>query len=203
MSGPPTPRFQDLLDRLTQGNESARTELVGWAYERLRRLARKVLRREFPRLEQAHASASIANRAVLRLLRALERVRPATERDFFNLAARNIRWVLLSLARQKHPASLFAMPESASAQDSTADDPPSPAPGPSDLEPWAEFHRQVGKLPKAEREVFELIWYGSLTQAEVARITGLHAKEVSRRWLQARMKLADAARDIETLSLLS
>jgi RNA polymerase sigma factor (sigma-70 family) len=194
------PRFQDLLDRLTQGDESARTELVGWAYERLCRLARKVLHAEFPRLEQAHASASIANRAVLRLLRALERVRPATEREFFNLAARNIRWVLLSLARQKALAPLSSPPNGVSPGDTTPDDLPSPAPDPSDLEPWAAFHRQVGKLPVSQREVFELIWYGSLTQSEVARITGLHPKEVSRRWLQARMNLADAARDIQALS---
>ena len=62
---------------------------------------------------------------------------------------------------------------------------------PERLASWREFHQRVEGLPEAEREVFELLWYQSLTQAEVAGILGISVPTVKRRWLTARLQLQE------------
>ena len=62
---------------------------------------------------------------------------------------------------------------------------------PSHLAQWSEFHEKVRGLPDDEREVVDLYWYQGLTQAETARVLGVHEKVVSRRWLRARLKLSE------------
>ncbi len=54
---------------------------------------------------------------------------------------------------------------------------------------WTEFHQQVEALPEDEREVFNLLWYGELTQAEAAEILGIAVRTVIRRWQAARVRL--------------
>jgi RNA polymerase sigma factor (sigma-70 family) len=60
---------------------------------------------------------------------------------------------------------------------------------PCNLAEWTEFHRQVEVLPEDEREVFNLLWYGELTQAEVAEVLGIAVRTVIRRWQAARVRL--------------
>ena len=57
---------------------------------------------------------------------------------------------------------------------------------PCNLAEWTEFHQQVDALPEDEREVFNLLWYGELTQAEAAEILGIAVRTVIRRWQAAR-----------------
>jgi RNA polymerase sigma-70 factor (ECF subfamily) len=44
-------------------------------------------------------------------------------------------------------------------------------------------------LPAEEREVFELLWYHGLTQAEAARVLGTTERVVGSRWRRARLRL--------------
>jgi DNA-directed RNA polymerase specialized sigma24 family protein len=37
---------------------------------------------------------------------------------------------------------------------------------PDELLAWAEFHEKIETRPAEEREVFELLWYQDLSQAE-------------------------------------
>ena len=76
MSDDRTIQLQQLLERMRNGDESVRTELLGLAYERLRLLARKMFHQDFPRLGNLHETDSILHEAVLRLLRALQEVQP-------------------------------------------------------------------------------------------------------------------------------
>src|SRR6516225_7838467 len=48
--------LQGLLVRLAAGDQAARHELIGCAYERLRRLASVILNESFPRLKSAPAA---------------------------------------------------------------------------------------------------------------------------------------------------
>jgi RNA polymerase sigma factor (sigma-70 family) len=59
---------------------------------------------------------------------------------------------------------------------------------------WTEFHAQVERLPDKEREVFDLLWYQELTQAEAAALLGVDVRTVKYRWQAARVKLHDALR---------
>ena len=51
---------------------------------------------------------------------------------------------------------------------------------------------QVAALPEEEREVFDLLWYQGLPQAEAADLLHVNVRTIKRRWLSARMKLQDA-----------
>jgi hypothetical protein len=106
MSDDRTSQLQDLLDLANRGDGVALRELIGQAYNRLRRLASKMLCQDYPRLGNLHGTDSVANRASVRLLEALEEVRPPTVADFFRLAAARIRCILLevaSMARKRGP----------------------------------------------------------------------------------------------------
>ncbi|MFO0844469.1 MAG: hypothetical protein U0797_19080 [Gemmataceae bacterium] len=43
---------------------------------------------------------------------------------------------------------------------------------PQRLAGWSEFHAAIEKLPAEEREVFDLLWYHELPQAEAAGAAG-------------------------------
>jgi RNA polymerase sigma factor (sigma-70 family) len=188
-----TRQLEQLLDRMRKGDAAARTELLGLAYERLRLLARKMFHHDFPRLGNFHETDSILHEAVLRLFRALQEVQPPSVHDFLTFSATQIRRVLQDMARyharrnrkidDQHAASGHP---SAALQDLT-----DPSLDPSHLAQWSEFHQKVRELPDDEREVVDLYWYQGLTQAETARVLGVHEKAVSRRWIRARLKLAE------------
>jgi RNA polymerase sigma factor (sigma-70 family) len=173
-------RLQDLIDRLRRGESGARNDLLALSYERLRGLARQILRQDFPALRQAHESTSVAHQAALRLWRALEQVQPAGVAEFFGLAGLQVRRVLLDLARKPRAADL-GTDAGAEAANETLD--------PARLAVWTEFHDGVDRLPADEREVFHLCWYLGLTQKEAAALLGLSPKDVSLRWIRAIRKL--------------
>jgi RNA polymerase sigma factor (sigma-70 family) len=52
-----------------------------------------------------------------------------------------------------------------------------------------ELHRQIDGLPAEEREVFDLLWYQELPQAEAAALLGVSVPTIKRRWLSARRRL--------------
>ena len=54
---------------------------------------------------------------------------------------------------------------------------------------WSEFHQQVERLPEEEREVFDLLWYQGLSQAEAGQVLGVTERTIKRRWASARLRL--------------
>ena len=194
MANDPITHLQQVLDRLRQGDDSARRELIGCAYERLRLLARTILHEDFPRFENLHETGSVLDEAALRLLKALEQEQPATVRGFFGLAAKKIREVLLDLARRDRRRGGEARRDGVAQQANASQNliPYDPADGSYDpvlLAKWTEFHRMVDELPEEQREVVDLHWYQGLTQAETAVVMGISQKEVSRLWIRATRKL--------------
>ncbi|HMF12096.1 MAG TPA: sigma-70 family RNA polymerase sigma factor [Gemmataceae bacterium] len=192
MDGDRTSHFQCLLDRLNQGDDAARRELVGCAYERLRLLARRLLHQEFPSIELLHSASSVVHETALKLLKSLEEIRPETVRDLFGLAALRMRWVLLEWVRkaQREKQLLNRFREEAGHADGVK-------------EPLRELLeallRAVENLSEEERVLFDLIGVQGLTQAEAAKILGLHPRTVSHRWKKTRLRLADSVDGFETL----
>jgi RNA polymerase sigma factor (sigma-70 family) len=185
-----TEQMQALIDRLAQGDESAREQLIERAYERLRRLAAGMFHRSFPALSRRHELDSVLSDTYLRLRQALESVRPSTVAEFFGLAARKIRHVLLDMIeRQKRlderHVEAAARPEAVLAQGDDTHDP-------AELALWTEFHRVVTELPEQERTVVELRFYGGLTNEEIARLLKLPPRKVSYLWVAATERLADS-----------
>jgi RNA polymerase sigma-70 factor (ECF subfamily) len=193
-----TVQVQGWLNRLQAGDESARKELLNCACDRLTRLTRKMLK-GYPRLKRWEQTDDVLQNAALRLYRALAEVRPASPADFFRLAALNIRRELLDLAKHYYGpqgrgtrhASVEQNPNAASGT-AAAIDPPDADGEAQRLAAWSEFHRQIERLPDEEREIFDLLWYQGLAQAEAATLLNVSERTIKRRWQSARLKLHEA-----------
>src|SRR5262249_44647795 len=159
---------------------------------RLERLARKMLQR-FPEVGRWEESDDLLQTSTLRLLRALEDVEIISVRNFFGLAAEQMRRELLDLARSYRSQRLRgpsdAMRPEGSDSSVSALDPPDVADDPDDLEMWCAFHEAVERLPAAEREVVGLIYYQGWTQAKVAEHLSVSKRTVQRRWNAAMLEL--------------
>jgi RNA polymerase sigma-70 factor (ECF subfamily) len=182
--------LQRCLERLRQGDESARKDLLEGAWDRLSRLAH-VMFRSYPRLRRWEETGDVMQNALIRLDRALQAVRPATLRDFYRLATLEIRRELIDLAR-----SHFG-PHGEAGRHQSGSLPVHLAAGSDSLEAsrllvWSEFHRQAEALPEEEREVFDLLWYQGLSHTEAAAVLAVHPRTVKRRWQSACLKLHEA-----------
>jgi RNA polymerase sigma-70 factor (ECF subfamily) len=184
------------LDLLRAGDPAARQRLIEHACERLRGLARKMLRR-YPGVRRWEETDDVFVEAVSRLDRALGSVSPESPRHFYNLAAMQIRRVLIDMARRYCGPRGLGSHHDTAAGSADADTPPKyeradPSGEPSSLAEWTEFHEQVEALPDEQQEVFNLVWYGEMTHDEVAEILGVTARTVRRRWQDARYGLQKA-----------
>jgi RNA polymerase sigma-70 factor (ECF subfamily) len=192
-----TSQLQRWIDRLQAGDPAARDRLLESAAGRLRRLARKMLR-GYPGVRRWEETDDVLQNALVRLWRALQEVPPHSARHFLHLAALQIRRELLDLARHWYgpegPGAHHATPGPGAGPGPEATPPPAYESPDHSHEPgrlllWAEFHTQVDSLPDKEREVFDLLWYQGLTQAEVAGLLGVSDREVRRRWRAARLRI--------------
>jgi RNA polymerase sigma-70 factor (ECF subfamily) len=189
-----TTQIQLRLDRLRAGDESARDELLTIACTRLNRLAHKMLRR-YHGVSRWEQTDDVLQNAALRLCRALEEVKPASVRSFINLAAVQIRRELIDLARHyEGPEGPGRLQVGRLGSDSSASPPGPPDPGtdtddPARLADWTEFHAQVEALSESEKEIFDLLWYQGLSQAEAAVLLGVTERVVRYRWRCARVQL--------------
>jgi RNA polymerase sigma-70 factor (ECF subfamily) len=186
------------LDRMRAGDGAARDELLRGFCERLERLARKMLRR-FPGVQRWADTGDVLQNSLLRLLRALEEVRPATTQQFFGLAAEQMRRELLDLARHFHGRHGVGANHASRAALADAESPgaelPDLAPEARELEKWCAFHERVEQLPTEEREVVGLIFYHGWTQAEVAQLFQVSVRTIQRRWEGALVKLHETLKE--------
>lgn len=178
--------LQRCLERLQQGDETARKELLEGVCDRLSRLAHVMLR-DYQRLRRWEETGDVVQNALIRLHRALETVRPATLRDFYRLATLEIRRELIDLVRHH-----FGPHGDGAHHRSGEQDPSNASLEPSRLAAWGDFHRQVETLPEEERQVFDLVWYQGLGHTKAAQVLDVHPRTVKRRWLSACLKLHEA-----------
>jgi RNA polymerase sigma factor (sigma-70 family) len=167
------------LDRLRKGDERARDTLVTLACDQLTALAESMFR-DYPRLAGCVTSQDVFQNAVIRLHRSLGEVRPASAREFFGLAALNIRRELRDLVRHHSRGQPSGAP---------AEEPGTDTHDPRRVSQWTDFHNAVKELPAAEREVVDLLWYEELTQEQAAIALGVDKSTVKRRWRAARIRL--------------
>ena len=185
-----------LLERLAAGDEQAADLLIERSVGRVRRLAHFMLKGS-PRVRRWYETDDVAQAIALRLRRALREVRPASPRDFLNLAAVQVRREVCDLARHEYG------PQGAGAHQATGPagrpgDRPgggdeAPGPGPATQALWRDWLQFVeGSLPAEEREVFDLHHVHGLPQAEVARLLGVSVPTVRRRYRGALLRLHEA-----------
>ena len=192
----PTGQTAGWLDLMRAGDTTARQRLIEHSCERLRGLARKMLRR-YPKVRRWEETDDVFVEAVTRLDRALSTVEPESPRHFYNLAATQIRRVLMDLSRRyygpeglgnHHDTAAVSPDGNATPRYEKAD----MSGEPSSLAEWTEFHVQVETLPEEEREVFNLVWYEEMTQEEAAEVLGVTIRTVRRWWRNARYRFQKA-----------
>jgi RNA polymerase sigma-70 factor (ECF subfamily) len=196
--------LEGCVARLAAGDVRARDQLIHAACGRLEQLTRKMLR-SFPGVKLWEQTADVFQNAVLRLYKALQEVRPGSVREFFGLAATQIRRELIDLARHHAMAAKrvnLVGGGGAGIPGGGADTAEVPVPGlnpadsldgsPDRMALWTEFHRAAEALPDDEREVFGLLWYQGLAHEQAAKVLSVSSKTIQRRWMSARLKLHDA-----------
>jgi RNA polymerase sigma-70 factor (ECF subfamily) len=189
---------QGLINRMNAGDGKARDELIAHTADRLHKLTRKMFE-DFGRVKRWADTDDVMQNSMLRLLRALEAVRPASAAEYYRLAACQIRRELVDMARHYFgPEGLGANHRSIAGADgqAMAIDPVNDAANstldPSVLSQWTEIHDLVEKLPDEQREVFDLLWYHEMTQEEAASILNVSVPTIKRRWLAARLRLQES-----------
>lgn len=195
-----TEDLQPILDRLAKGDPKAKEELITRACERMRRLARKMLRCE-PRIARWEQTDDVLNTALLKLNRALDETKPATVDGFFDLATQHMRWELINLARHhygphgdgRHHLSDDELPDASKGKRIRKGE-MDEGEGPSTLAEWANFHEKIKELPPDEQAVFNLLYYHEMSQEETARRVGVDKRTVQRRWRSAKLNLAKLLR---------
>ncbi|MFO0978629.1 MAG: sigma-70 family RNA polymerase sigma factor [Planctomycetaceae bacterium] len=184
--------FTKYLLRLKQGDTAARDEIIAVSRERVVRMARKMLR-DFPLVRKWEETDDVFQTAIIRLCRSLESVVPENTCGLMRLAARDIRYVLLDLARHYGgPGAGWKQ----SARDNAASgsrvaDPANDSREPTQLLFWTEFHQRVQELPDDLQQVVDLLWYHELSQEDAAEILRISKRTVQRRWRTACISLQD------------
>jgi RNA polymerase sigma factor (sigma-70 family) len=172
-----TASLHDLVARHQAGDRAALDALIRRTAERLERLAHRMLG-TFPAVRDQYQTVDVLQNALLRLVRALQTVTPGSVRDYYRLAAEQIRRELLDLAR--HCRRRAVNPLGQAEPDAPAD------PG---LAQWAALQEAVERLPAEEREVFGLTFYHGWSQAQIAELFQVSDRQVRRLWAQACTRL--------------
>jgi RNA polymerase sigma-70 factor (ECF subfamily) len=168
-------------------------ELFGHFQDRLIRLARQSLR-GYPEVGRREQTDDVYQKAAMRLCQALRKVTPRSTRDFFGLAALQVRRELLRTIRRYRrrpsPLRLGRGDEDDGAPGrASPNEPVEDREGPGELESWTEFHAAAAALPAEAREAFRLIYYGGLSQLEAAEVIGVSERTIRSRWLEARLTI--------------
>src|SRR5438105_15135958 len=90
--------LNDLLAKAKAGDSTARNDLIRRCSARLELLTRKMLK-SYPAVRRWEETGDVFQNAAVRLVRALNAVTPTNTREFFGLAAEQIRRELIDLAR--------------------------------------------------------------------------------------------------------
>ena len=162
----------------------------------------------YSRVRRWEETDDVLANAMMRLSRSLETVVPESPLHFFRLAALQIRRELMDLSRRYFgPEGLGANHATGLHTDADRNGKleqiqlnQQPNQDPLDMATWTELHEQVGKLPDAEREVFELHWYHQVSQTEIADLLDVSRRTVIRRWQSACLKLYQTIFSEESLS---
>ncbi len=196
-----TTQLRLLIDRAVADDPGAFDELAQSATERLRALAHAMLRK-YPQVKRWEDTDDILQAALIRLHRSLGEVKPQTTREFFGLAATQIRRSLIDLVRHYYGPLGHGANHHSQGGGKATDDSRGVLTGaiqateqPESLLDWVEFHNAIDNLPDDEQEVFKLIWYGGLKRKDIAALLGVADKTVLRRFNRARLRLQELLGD--------
>lgn len=169
-----------LLQEWNQGSQAARDQLLTLVYDELRRLAHRYLQRE--RGVQTLQTTALVNEVYLRLFDA-NRVPCQDRQQFFGIAARVMRQVLVDVARkrggQRRRVPLEDVPLVAQALD-------------LDLLALDEALDDLAQHDAELSRVVELRFFAECSIEQTAELLGVSTDTVKRRWKRAKLYLYNA-----------
>jgi RNA polymerase sigma factor (sigma-70 family) len=184
-----TTDLQNQLKRLSEGCPESRRTIIEHCCDRLRTMAQRMLKK-YPGVGRWSDTDDVLQQSLMRLHRALATVKPESVRKFYGLAATQIRRELIDLARSYYGPQGIGTKHDTDGGTAAEHEPESYF-EPETIQAWTEFHQAIDQLPEAEKEVFSLLWYDGLTQADAARVLGISLATLKRRWVSARLLLQD------------
>ncbi len=177
--------LQDLLDSLQRGEniQAIKDQLITRAHLRLQQIAHRMLY-TYDRQKLDEETNGLVAEAYLRLNRSLEDLKPESVRQFFGLAALQMRRHLLDKLRTIHGRGEMRRPKITSlTPDSTGfSGMPLGVPGTGNGSNWTSIDvlESLDKLEERQRECLVMQhWYG-FTHQEIAGLMGVSTKTVQR-----------------------
>lgn len=173
------PNITEVLERWSNGEQSALDELVPLIYKELRRLAGNYIRRE--RHDHTLQPTALINEVFVRLIDQ-DDIKWQNRAHFFGIAARLMRRILVDHARNQQAAKRGGGQYSLSLSraDRIASQPS------VDLLAVHLALQELEELDPQQSRVVELRFFGGLTIEETAEVMGLGHATVEREWKMAR-----------------
>lgn len=179
----------ELLGRIVDGDPDAMVALLPLVYDELHERARAVMARE-PR-EHTLQPTALVHEAFLKLV-GTTAADARRESEFLAVASRAMRSVLVDHARRRETAKRGGGVRPLSLD---ADTPVPESPSPPDV---LAVHRALEKLQERDPELAQLVelrYFGGLSFARIAKMTGRSESKVRRSWRVARAFLERELRE--------
>ena len=194
--GETTIALQELLSGLEKGEhlQLIKDQLISRAYLRLRFIARRMLG-TFNRNQIDEETDGLVAEAYLRLNQSLDDLRPETVRQFFGLAAMQMRRHLLDKLRAIRGRGVKKRPAVQSMSSFADEDRESNfgLPTPNDGSPWESIDilEALEQLGERERECLIMQHWFGFTHPEIAKLLDVSTKTVQRSTNLAFLQLND------------
>ncbi len=168
-----------LLEAFSEGDRGALDRLMPRVYRELRFLARRALDRERP--NHTLGTTALVHEAYLRLSEQLH-VDWRNRSQFFSIAARMMRRILVDYARRRGAAKRGAGEEPARLQDALT----IASVNSVDLVGLDEALSRLSEFAPRQGRTVELRFFGGLTVDETAEVLGISPATVKREWTTAK-----------------
>jgi RNA polymerase sigma factor (TIGR02999 family) len=176
----PREDISQLLVKWSEGDDKALADLMPMVYSELRRLANNYLRKEHP--GHTLQPTALVNEAYLRLVDQKD-IRWQNRAQFYGIAAKVMRRVLVDHARAKHADKRGGADQQRLSITSAGEIPSKPD---LDLLALHEALEELAALDPQQSRIVELKFFGGLSIEETAEVMALGHATVERDWKMAR-----------------
>ncbi len=173
------PDVTDLLVEWSKGSEEALQKLIPLVYRELRRLAGEYLRRE--RRGHTLQPTALVNEVFLRLV-GQKRVEWESRAQFFGVAARMMRRILVDHARKRRAQKRGGGVEKLFFDESIGTLPKAPL----DLVSLDDALLALASIDPRQSRIVELRYFVGLSNEEIARLLNISQATVLREWRTAK-----------------